>query len=115
MEQAGGFECVGFCEIDKHATAAYRAMYDTEKEVYYDDVTRIDTAEMPDFDLFVGGFPCQPYSVASSHPRGFADPRGALFFELARIIKDKRPTAFLLENVPSLLGHCSGETFRAVI
>ncbi len=70
---------------------------------------------MPDFDLFVGGFPCQPYSVASSHPRGFDDPRGALFFELARIIKEKRPAAFLLENVPALIGHRSGETFRAVL
>ncbi|MCM1335474.1 MAG: DNA (cytosine-5-)-methyltransferase [Bacteroides sp.] len=115
MEQAGGFECIGFCEIDKHAAAAYRAMYDTEKEVYYDDVTRIDTGEMPDFDLFVGGFPCQPYSVASSHPRGFADLRGALFFELARIIKDKRPSAFFLENVPRLISHDAFRTFQVIL
>lgn len=115
MEQAGGFECIGYCEIDKYAAAAYKAIYDTEGEIYYSDVTRIDTAGMPDFDLFVGGFPCQPYSVASSHPRGFDDPRGALFFELARIIKEKRPAAFLLENVPALIGHRSGETFRAVL
>ena len=61
MEQAGGFECIGYCEIDKYAAAAYKAIYDTEGEIYYSDVTRIDTAEMPDFDLFVGGFPCQAY------------------------------------------------------
>jgi len=115
LEQAGGFECIGFCEIDRYAAAAYRAIYNTEKEVYYDDVTRIITAEMPDFDLFAGGFPCQPYSAASSNSRGFADPRGALFFELARIIKDKRPAAFLLENVPALLGHQSGRTFGAIL
>ncbi len=115
MEQAGGFECIGFCEIDRHAAAAYRAIYETEKEVYYDDVTRIDTAGMPDFDLFVGGFPCQPYSAASSNPRGFADPRGALFFDLARIIKDKRPAVFLLENVPTLLRHQSGKTYGTIL
>lgn len=89
-------------------------MYDTEKEIYYDDVTRIDTAEMPDFDLFTGGFPCQSYSICG-HGRGFADPRGALFFELARIIKDKRPSAFLLENVPRLISHDSFRTFQTVI
>ena len=115
LEQAGGFECVAYCEIDKYAAAAYRAMYDTEKEVYYDDVTRINTAEMPDFDLFTGGFPCQPYSVASSHPRGFDDPRGALFFELARVIREKQPAAFLLENVPALLVHNKCETFKAIL
>lgn len=115
MEQASGFKCIGFCKIDKHATAAYRAIYDTEKEVFYDDVTRIDTAEMPDFDLFVGGLPCQPYSAASRNPRGFVDPRGVLFFEVARIIKDKRPAAFLLENVPPLLRHQSGKTYGTIL
>lgn len=114
LEQAGGFECIGFCEIDKHAAAAYRAMYDTEKEVFYDDITRIDTARMPDFDLFVGGFPCQAFSCCGKMG-GFDDPRGALFFELARIIKDKRPAAFFLENVPALIGHRSGETFRTIL
>lgn len=89
-------------------------MYDTEKEVYYDDVTRIDTAEMPDFDLFVGGFPCQSYSICGAG-RGFADPRGALFFELARIIKDKRPSAFFLENVPRILSHDAFRTFQVIL
>ena len=114
LEQAGGFECIGFCEIDKHAAAAYRAMYDTEGEIFYDDITRINTARMPDFDLFVGGFPCQAFSCCGKMG-GFDDPRGALFFELARIIKDKRPAAFFLENVPALIGHHSGETFRTIL
>ncbi len=114
LEQAGGFECIGFCEIDKHAAAAYRAIYDTEGEIFYDDVTRIDTTEMPDFDLFVGGFPCQAFSCCGKMG-GFSDPRGALFFELARIIKDKRPAAFLLENVPSILGHQTGRTFGTIL
>ncbi len=54
LEQAGGFEFIGFCEIDQYAVAAYRAMYDTEGEFFYDDITRIDTGKMPYFDLFVG-------------------------------------------------------------
>lgn len=114
LEQAGGFECVGFCEIDKYASAAYKAMYNTKKEVYYDDVARIDTREMPDFDLLTGGFPCQSYSVCG-YGRGFDDPRGALFFELARIIKEKRPAAFLLENVPRLISHDGFRTFQTVL
>ena len=115
LEQAGGFECVGFCEIDHHASAAYKAIYNTEKEVYYNDISRIDTAEMPDFDLLVGGLPCQPYSVASANRRGLDDPRGALFFEFARIIREKRPAAFFVENVPFLLSHNSGKTFEKIL
>ena len=61
MEQAGGFECIGFCEIDKHAAAAYRAIYNTEVEVYYSDIKTIDIGNLADFDLLVGGFPCQAY------------------------------------------------------
>ncbi len=115
LEQAGGFECVGFCEIDAYAVAAYRAMYETGEEAYYDDITRIDTTEMPDFDLLVGGLPCQPYSAASANRRGLDDPRGALFFEFARIIREKRPAAFFVENVPFLLSHQSGETFEKIL
>ncbi len=69
LEQAGGFECVGFCEIDPYAAAAYKALYNTEKEAYYSDITRIDTAEMPDFDLLVGGFPCQSYPEKKIIPK----------------------------------------------
>ena len=88
LEQAGGFKCVGFCEIDRYAESAYRAIYDTEGEIFYSDIAGIDTAEMPDFDLLVGGFPCQSFAGCGLR-RGFDDPRGALFFELARIIGDK--------------------------
>ena len=115
LEQAGGFECVGFCEIDPYAAAAYKALYNTEKEAYYSDITRIDTAEMPDFDLLVGGLPCQPYSVASADRKGLDDPRGALFFEFARILKDKQPAAFCIENVRGLLSHKKGESYRQIL
>jgi len=102
---------VGFCEIDKKAEAAYRAMYDIEKEVFFNDASKINTDEMPGFDLFVGGFPCQPFSVAGKR-RGFEDTRGTLFHHIARIIKAKKPAAFLLENVPGLLSHNEGETYK---
>ena len=57
LEAAGGFECIGFCEIDKNAAKAYRAIYNTEKEAYFSDAREIDTAELGEFDLLVAGFP----------------------------------------------------------
>lgn len=114
LEQAGGYECVGFCEIDKHAETAYRAMYNTEKEVFYHDITEIKGTELPDFDLFVGGFPCQPFSVAGKR-LGFEDTRGTMFYHIARILETKHPAAFLLENVPGLLSHEGGKTFNTIL
>ena len=95
LERAGGFECVGYCEVDKYAKQAYEALYDTSKEVYYDDARTIDPETMPDFDLICGGFPCQSFSIAGKR-RGFDDTRGTLFFEIARIAAVKRPKYLLL-------------------
>ena len=86
LTRAGGFQCVGHCEIDKYADASYRAIHDIGKEeCYYPDARKIDPGGMPDFDLLCGGFPCQSYSMAG-HRLGFADPRGALFFEVRRCL-----------------------------
>lgn len=104
LEKAGGFECVGYCEIDKYARLAYETMYDKESEVYYDDARKIDPNELPDFDLICGGFPCQSFSIAGKRG-GFDDARGTLFFEIARIAAIKKPKYLLLENVPGLLSH----------
>ena len=114
LEAAGGFECVGFCEIDPYAVKAYRALYDTDKEVYFDDARKIDPHELPDFELLCGGFPCQSFSVAGRR-RGFDDTRGTLFFEIARIASVKRPAYLLLENVPGLLSHNEGRTFATIL
>ncbi len=110
----GGFECVGYCEIDKYAKQAYEAMYDTKGEVYYEDATTIDPEGLPDIDLICGGFPCQAFSIAGKRG-GFNDARGTLFFEIARIAAVKRPTFLLLENVPGLLSHDGGRTFATIL
>ena len=115
LTRVGGFQCVGHCEIDKYADASYRAIHDIGKEeVYYPDATKIDPGGMPDFDLLCGGFPCQSYSMAG-HRLGFADPRGALFFEIARLAKAKQPAYLLLENVPRILLHDQGRAFAIIL
>lgn len=115
LTRAGGFQCVGHCEIDKYADASYRAIHDVQKEErYYPDARKIDPADLPDFDLLCGGFPCQAFSNAGLR-RGFADARGTLFFEIARLAQAKRPAYLLLENVPGLLHHDKGRTFAAIL
>ena len=114
LEAIGGFECVGYCEIDKYANQAYEAIYDTGGELYFDDARKIVPEQLPDFDLLVGGFPCQSFSIAGAR-KGFDDTRGTLFFEIARIAAVKKPKYLFLENVPGLLNHDSGRTFETII
>jgi len=115
LTRAGGFQCVGHCEIDKYADASYRAIHDIKKEErYYPDARKIDPGDVPDFDLLCGGFPCQAFSNAGKR-KGFADARGTLFFEAARLAEAKRPSYLLLENVPGLLSHDKGRTFAAIL
>lgn len=105
-------ECIGFSEIDKHATNIYKYRFPEHPEL--GDVTKIITNNLPDFELLVGGFPCQPFSIAGKRC-GFDDPRGNLFFEIARILRDKKPKYFLLENVRGILSHDKGQTFTTIL
>lgn len=115
LTRAGGFQCVGHCEIDRYADASYRAIHDIRKEErYYPDARAIDPNDLPDFDLLCGGFPCQAFSLAGRR-KGFEDARGTLFFEIARLAEAKRPAYLLLENVPGLLNHDGGRTFAAIL
>ncbi len=114
LEAIGGFECIGYCEIDKYAKQAYEAMYDTRGELYFDDARKIVPEQLPDFDLLLGGFPCQSFSIAGAR-KGFDDTRGTLFFEIARIAAVKKPRYLFLENVPGLLNHDSGRTFETIL
>ena len=119
----GGFEygiqtalpnakCVGYSEIDKYAIQTYERHFPEHKN--YGDATKINPSELPEFDMLCGGFPCQAFSIAGKR-RGFEDTRGTMFFEVARILKVKRPKIVLLENVKGLLNHNKGETFRVII
>lgn len=119
----GGFElgiqaaypkakCVGYSEIDKYATEIYQKHF--PKHINYGDITKIKERKLPDFDLLVGGFPCQSFSIAG-HRKGFADTRGTLFFDIARILKVKKPRYLLLENVKGLLSHDEGRTFATIV
>lgn len=78
------------------------------------DIRTVPTEEIPDHDLLVGGFPCQAFSIAGKR-KGFDDTRGTLFFEIARILREKKPRLFILENVKGLLSHDNGFTFKTII
>lgn len=104
--------CVGYSEIDKYASSIYSYHYPEHKN--YGDITKINAEQLPDFDLLVGGFPCQSFSVAGKR-RGFEDTRGTMFFELARILRAKQPRLCIFENVKGLLSHDNGDTFKTII
>ena len=114
LTRAGGFTGIGHCEIDEKANRSYEALFDTEGEWFCEDIQKANPSDIPDFDLLCGGFPCQPFSTAGNRG-GFADPRGTLFFEIARLTAAKRPAYLLLENVPGLLNHDGGRTFAAIL
>lgn len=103
--------CVGYSEIDKYAGSVYEKHYPGVKN--YGDITKIKAKDLPDFDCLVGGFPCQAFSIAGKR-RGFDDTRGTLFFDLARILKEKQPRLFVFENVKGLLSHDKGRTFTTI-
>mgnify|MGYP001581890252 CR=1 FL=1 len=105
------WECVGYSEIDKYAIQVYQSHFN---HTNYGDITKIKAEDLPDFDFLCGGFPCQSFSIAGKRG-GFADTRGTLFFDIARILKAKRPRLFLLENVKGLLSHDEGRTFGTII
>lgn len=111
-ELDAGPVCVGSSEIDRYAIQIYERHFPGNKQL--GDIKKIKGGTLPDFDLLVGGFPCQAFSIAGRRG-GFNDTRGTLFFEIARILEEKRPRLVLLENVKGILSHHSGHTFRTVL
>ncbi len=119
FEAAGG-DCVFSSEYNPYAQLTYEANFG-EKPA--GDITKIDEHEIPDHDILVAGFPCQPFSIAGvskkqslNRPHGFLDKtQGTLFFDVARIINAKKPKAFLLENVKNLISHDKGRTFQTIL
>lgn len=110
FQELGGM-CVFSSEWDSFAQKTYRINFG---ETPSGDITKIPEQDIPDFDILLAGFPCQPFSQAGLK-KGFSDTRGTMFFEIERIIAAKRPKAFLLENVKQLKGHNKGETLRIIL
>lgn len=110
--ESNGMQCVFSSEIDKFASEVYK----TNFGVYPDgDITKINEKDIPDFDVLFAGFPCQPFSYAGQL-QGFQDEtRGTLFFDIVRIIKEKQPKMFLLENVKGLKSHDKGHTLHVIV
>lgn len=104
--------CIGVSEIDKYSSQLLADKFKGVKN--YGDATKINAEELPDFDVLVGGFPCQAFSIAGKR-RGFEDTRGTLFYDIARIVKVKQPRLLLLENVKGLLNHDGGKTFTQIL
>lgn len=108
-----GADCVLTCEIDRFARQSYEKNFPKEGHLFPNDITKLDAATIPEFRILCGGFPCQAFSLAGKK-LGFAEARGTLFFDVARIIKERQPEAFLLENVKNLVSHDKGKTFAVI-
>ncbi len=106
-----GCKCVFSSEIDQYSRQTYQANFG---DVPDGDITLIPSEQIPDHDILTAGFPCQAFSIAG-RKEGFKDARGTLFFEIARIIKEKNPKAFFLENVKGLMSHNKGKTISTIL
>ena len=107
-----GHTIIGACEIDKYARSVYSRHF--PGVTIYQDATKINPEKLEDFDCLCAGFPCQAFSIAGKR-LGFEESRGTLFFEIARIARQKRPRLLLLENVKGLLSHDRGRTFAVIL
>ena len=114
-----GGKCVFASEIDSYARKTYFENFKIispdlfKKNNFNKDITKINPSDIPNFDILCAGFPCQPFSQAG-HKKGFADSRGTLFYDIAKIINEKKPKAFFLENVRHLIKHDNGNTFKTI-
>lgn len=111
FESVGG-TCVFSSEWDANAAKTYEANFGDKP---YGDITKIDAQDIPDFDILLGGFPCQPFSIIGDKEGFNHETQGNLFFDIERILKEKKPYAFMLENVRNLTAHDGGNTFRVII
>jgi len=106
------FRCAWYCEKDKYAVQTYNKNF---KENYRPtDITKVKAKDIPDFDMLCGGFPCQSFSIAGKR-NGFQDTRGTMFFEICRLVKEKKPSILLLENVKGLLSADYGRCFATIL
>ncbi|MGL4610020.1 MAG: DNA (cytosine-5-)-methyltransferase, partial [Trueperaceae bacterium] len=104
-------QCVFSSDIDPDAQKVYQANFDEQPT---GDITQVEARTIPDHDLLFGGFPCQTFSIIGDR-KGFNDTRGTLFFDIARILAEKKPKAFVLENVKQLVSHDKGKTLSIIL
>jgi DNA (cytosine-5)-methyltransferase 1 len=117
--EASGSECVFSCDWDKYARKTYAHNFGEEPA---GDIREVNAKDLPPYDILAAGFPCQPFSISGvskknslGRPHGFEDrTQGTLFFEVARILRDTKPAAFVLENVKNLLNHDKGRTIEVI-
>ena len=107
----GQAECVFSSDIDVQSREAYKLNFDIEPQ---GDITKINEKDIPSHDILLGGFPCQAFSIIGDR-KGFEDTRGTLFFDIVRILKEKQPRGFVLENVKQLKGHNGGKTLQVIL
>lgn len=110
FESVGG-KCVFSSEFDKDACKTYEANFG---EYPSGDITKIEAKDIPDFDILLAGFPCQAFSIIGKKEGFYNETCGTLFFEIERILREKKPKAFLLENVRNLTAHDNGNTFKTI-
>ena len=122
--EAQGGKCVLTSEWNKFSQQTYLANFpESSNHTFIGDITKVDEKDVPDHEVLLAGFPCQPFSIAGvskknalGRPHGFeCTTQGTLFFDVARIVAEKRPKAFLLENVKNLLSHDKGNTFKVIL
>ena len=109
--EAQGCKCVYSSDIDEYVCRTYELNFGNFPK---SDITKVEAKDIPEFDILCAGFPCQPFSIAGKR-LGFDDTRGTLFFDVARILKEKKPMAFLLENVRGLSNHDGGKTLNVIL
>jgi len=113
LEQAG-LQSVGYSDTSRLSVTTYKQMFNTDKEINYGDLRKIDVKTLPKYDLLIAGFPCQTFSVIGRQ-EGFKDDRGQIIFHLIRILNDTRPKCFILENVKGLVTHDNGRTIKIIL
>lgn len=107
-----GFKVIYANDFDQFAVQTYNENFEVGATLA--DITKVDPKDLPNADVLIGGFPCQPFSIAG-YRKGFEDTRGTLFFNVANILKEKKPSVILLENVKNLVSHDNGNTFEVIL
>ncbi len=113
--ELNGFKCLGFSEIDKAAIKTYKEFFDTKDELEFADLTKINAYDLPDFDLLLCGFPCQSFSIVGKREGFDNKEKGQIIFYLIEILKVKKPSFFILENVKGLLNHNKGKSLQKIL